>query len=264
MKVGWLSIIKRILAVFPLILAVSVFPKLPEQVPTHWNIHGQVDSYSTKAIGAFFLPVISLAILVGFQVLPNLDPKKKKYQLFRREWEIIQTGLLGFFAYLHGLILYTALNPDVDVGKGVVVGIGSLLVLIGNYMGKIRQNYFLGIRTPWTLANEHVWNKTHRFASWFFVIGGLLMIVNGLMCGVMPQVFFLLIVSAVVLPVIYSLAVFKKKEQLFRNTVTVLFLVVALIATLRLFSGEDAWICENGTWIKHGNPDGPPPRRPCP
>jgi len=146
MKLNKLTVLRIVLALFPLGIGLWLYPTLPNTVPTHWNFKGEIDGYSPKIVGAFMMPLISVLVLVGFEILPNFDPKRKKYKLFRREWEIIQVGLLGFFAYMQAVTMYAALNMNVDVGKAVAVGIGALLVLIGNYLGKIRQNFFLGIR----------------------------------------------------------------------------------------------------------------------
>ena len=142
-----------------IVVAWIFFKDLPDQMPSHWNIQGEVDSYMDKGLFIYLFPGIALLIAFLFPVLSKIDPKKEKYVLFRRAWLIIQTFIVLFFAYLYFVTIYLALNPEVSITPFIFVGIGVLFVVIGNYLGKVRQNYFMGIRTPWTLDNEKVWNN---------------------------------------------------------------------------------------------------------
>lgn len=198
-----------------LIYVVSIFlyPRLPEQMPTHWNISGEIDSYMAKGIAIILFPSLSLFVFILFQVLPHLDPKKDKYRLFDKEWEIIQTGIIGFFSYLNVITLYVSLNPGTDILPLLFIGIGSLFVLIGNYLSKIRQNYFIGIKVPWTLSSEENWNKTHRFASWSFVIMGIVTIAEAYFLWFAPVVIFGGFFIAAGLPIVYSFLLFKKEKN---------------------------------------------------
>lgn len=101
-------------------------------------------------------------MVILFQFLPKMDPKRENYPKFEKTWEIFQFSLLIFFAYAYFITIFAALDPSLNVNKSIMLGIGALFVIIGNYMGKIRKNYFIGFRLPWTLDNEEAWNKTHR------------------------------------------------------------------------------------------------------
>ncbi|MCJ7740284.1 SdpI family protein, partial [Candidatus Microgenomates bacterium] len=157
---------------------IVLLPQLPKVIPMHWNIMGEVDNYMPKNIAVWILPVLTAVMFAAFQIVPSFDPKKGKYRLFKKEWEIIQTVMIGFFAYLQFIIFYLSLNPEVPMMPFMFIGIGSLFILFGNYLSKIRQNYFLGIKVPWTLASEDNWNRTHRFASWCFVIAGIVTLIE--------------------------------------------------------------------------------------
>ena len=162
------------------------------------------------------MPVMVVLFFVLFRIIPSLDPKKEKYRLFAREWEIIQTGFIGFFAYLHFIILYLSLHPEVPIMPLMFIGIGSLFILLGNYLSKIRQNYFIGIKVPWTLADEDNWNKTHRFASWCFVIAGIVTIAEAFFFWYAPVVILGGIFLASGLPIIYSFLLFKQSLHLMK------------------------------------------------
>jgi uncharacterized membrane protein len=145
---------------------------LPEEFPMHWNYRGEVDRYMAKEKGIYILPFLTLGLTLFFPLLQKIDPRKEKYQQFRKPWEIFQLLFVVFFAYIYFISLYIALHPDLSMNTFMLSGIGVLFIVLGNYMGKIRQNYFVGIKTPWTLHNEMIWNKTHRLGAWCFVLGG--------------------------------------------------------------------------------------------
>jgi len=188
-------------------------PYLPDLIPMHWNIAGEIDSYASKDYGIFYLPLMMLAMLVLFELSPKLDPKKENYKIFKKEWLIIKTGILMLFAYLQGIIIYLSFNPDKDIRPLMFAGLGSLFVLIGNYLSKIRQNYFIGVKLPWTLADEDNWNKSHRLASWIFVLAGLVILLEAVILFYPGLVIGVSIFSAAFLPVAYSYFLFKKKSR---------------------------------------------------
>lgn len=202
-----------ILVIFTFVGSIAARPYLPDQIPMHWNVAGEIDSYANRDYGIFYLPLMMMAMLVLFELSPKLDPKKENYKIFKKEWLIIKTGILILFAYLQGIIIYLSLNPEKDIRPLMFVGLGSLFVLIGNYLSKIRQNYFVGVKLPWTLADEDNWNKSHRLASWTFVLAGLMILLEAVIMFHPGLVIGVSIFSAAFLPVIYSYLLFKKKSR---------------------------------------------------
>lgn len=186
------------------------YSSLPSQLPMHWNIQGQVDSYMPKNIGVWITPLLTLSIWGLFQILPSFDPKKEKYKLFNKEWLIIQTTFVGFFVYTHFLVFYISLNPKTEMMLFMFAGLGTMFILLGNYLSKIRQNYFIGVKTPWTLTNEDNWNKTHRFASWCFVIAGIITLIEAAFPWNAPYLVLGSLILAGILPIVYSYLLFKK------------------------------------------------------
>lgn len=170
--------------VVPLVVVVGMFiaggiayPYLPGKLPVHWNIRGEIDGFMTKNIlSAQLFPLITLAMWILFLVLPGLDPKREKYALFTKEYNGIKLLFIVFFAFIYGLTITTALGVQVPMGTVLPCAIGVLFVYLGNIMGKIRQNYFVGFKLPWTLSNEDVWNRTHRFGGKGMMLSGVLTI----------------------------------------------------------------------------------------
>ncbi len=191
-----------------------LFDKLPDQMPTHWNIEGQADAYMSKNSAILLFPGITLAIALLFPILSMIDPRKEKYVLFRRPWLILQTVFVLFFAYMYFVSLYIALNPNVPITPFILGGIGVLFIVIGNYLGKVRQNYFVGIKTPWTLHSEEVWNKTQRIGGWTFLFAGIVILINGFVKWQLAAVMIAVIAVAVVVPIIYSYILYRKLKKL--------------------------------------------------
>ena len=157
-----------------------LYPRLPAELPVHWNAAGVADNFAGKAFGAFLMPGVLLAMAALFAVLPRLDPKRDNYPKFERAWELIQTAMVALFAALHGLMLANALGAALPMEVWVPVGVGVLFAFMGNFMGKIRKNYMIGFRFSWTLESEDVWNRTHRFGGRLWTAGGIVLAASAL------------------------------------------------------------------------------------
>ncbi len=154
------------------------YANFPEQVPTHWNLEGVVDDYSSKAFTAFFFPILVILAHGLFLVLPIIDPKKDRYNEFRKVYHIFKNLIIAFLVIIYFIVGLNGLGYNISVSLWMPVLIGLLFIVMGNYMAKIKPNWFIGIRTPWTLSSEEVWNKTHRFGGKMFILGGILMILQ--------------------------------------------------------------------------------------
>lgn len=187
-----------------------LYPQLPERVPSHWNIQGEIDRYSSRFFGAFGIPLMALAIYVLMLFVPYLDPRSENYTRMPGTYNLVRRALVGFLAVLQIVVLSSALGYPVAVGVITQVSVSILFILIGNSMGRIKHNYTFGIRTPWTLADEGVWRKTHRLGGRTFVMAGFI----GLAGAWLPApfnawVFFVSIFGAVFIPSIYSYLLYR-------------------------------------------------------
>lgn len=165
----------------------AVYQDLPDRVPTHWNMSGEVDGWTALPWGAFMLPVMLLAGLAIFHILPKIDPRAPNYAKFRGTYEILIIAIMVFMLGAHLVILATALGSNIAVGRVVPVGVGILFMVIGNLFPRMRPNWFIGVRTPWTLSSDRVWERTHRFAGRLFVAAGALILLTGVVAPALGQ-----------------------------------------------------------------------------
>ncbi len=210
-KSDWIVLL---LIVAEFIAGVILYPHLPARVPAHWNIHGQIDRYTSSFRGAFGPPLLTLGIYVMMLLLPQLDPRRENYAKFAGAYRMLKFIFTGFFVLLYAVTMLIALGYIVPVDRFVITGIGVLFMAIGNFMGQFRHNYFVGIKTPWTLASETVWQKTHRLASKLWVLAGLLIIIIGLVIGGEKGfiLFFTIIGLATVVPIVYSYFLYSREK----------------------------------------------------
>ena len=151
-----------------------VYGKLPDRVPTHWNIRGQVDGHGPRAVAAAAIPVTLIGLLGLFAVLPRISPTQFTMDNFRATYGRIVVIALAMLAFVQAMALLAALGYRFDMTRVLVAGMLLGLAMLGNLLGKVRRNFFVGVRVPWTLASERVWNETHRLAAWVIGGGGLL------------------------------------------------------------------------------------------
>jgi len=189
-----------------------VYPQLPSSVPTHWDMHNRVNGYSPKWTLFLFGPGFMAGMIVLFYFLPWLSPKQFEVDSFRATYLQIMLIIVAMCGYFQALILWAAVGHAMDVGRAVVGGVCLLFALLGNVMGKVRRNFYIGIRTPWALANERVWNATHRFAAKTFVAAGMMGLIVTLLGFAGWPVFILLMVGGAV-PAAYSLIFYKQLER---------------------------------------------------
>ena len=145
----------------------------PEVVPIHWNFNGQPDNWSSKSFAAFFFPILIWALYFLFIYLSKIDPRRN-YQEFRHAYNVMRSAIIIFMVAIYAVTSFNGLGYSLAVDTYVPVGVGLLFIVVGNYLNKIKSNWFIGIRTPWTLSSEEAWRKTHRFGSKIFILAGIL------------------------------------------------------------------------------------------
>jgi len=168
-----------ILILISVIATVFIYSSLPEKIPMHWGIKGEVDSYGSKSF-AWFIALLPLAIYLLMIYVPEIDPRRESYKKHKKAYAMLMNVLVLFLITLHWIIIFSALGYQVSVARIIPIGIGILFIVIGNYMGQIRPNYTFGIKLPWTLADETVWKKTHRIGGYAFILSGLIFIIAGI------------------------------------------------------------------------------------
>ena len=203
-----------ILILLSIIASFYFYSNFPNQVPTHWNYKGEVDAYSSKAFGAFFFPLINIVLYLMFLVIPYIDPRKDRYKDFKKVYHVFKGIFIAFMSLIYFYASLAGLGYPVSINTVVPAAVGLLFIVIGNYMSKIKTNWFLGIRTPWTLSNEEVWNKTHRLGGKVFITMGVVMILGIFMPGeTYWKIFPIMIIVLVFVPVVYSYFLYRKVEK---------------------------------------------------
>lgn len=188
------------------------YPSLPNIVPIHWDAHGQVNGWGPKWSLLVYGPGMMAFVALATAALPWLSPKKFEVDSFRATYLYIMIVIVAILAYIQILILLSSLGTALDVGRAIEGGVCLLITLLGNVLGKVRRNFYVGIRTPWTLASDSVWNRTHRLGAKTFFTGGLL----GLLAVILRAPFWVPVIAILVaafVPVIYSLVFYKQLER---------------------------------------------------
>jgi uncharacterized membrane protein len=206
----WIGII---VGAVTLAAAIWAYPQLPPRMATHWNIHGQADGYSGRFVGAFVMPLAILALAGIAHILPKIDPKGRNYPKFHDTYWLLINGIVIFMGVMYLAVLGNAIGAPVPIQRVLPIALGFLFIVIGNYLGRVQPNWFLGIRTPWTLSSDTVWRKTHRLGAWVFVIAGALFIVSAFVPGGRGAVpLAVVIVGLVLVPVLYSLYLWMRER----------------------------------------------------
>lgn len=211
---SFLGVIQIVIVLASIALSFYFYSHFPAIVPIHWNVAGEVDGWSSRAFGAFVFPAILAAIYVLFGLLPKIDPRKERYVEFAKTYSIIKTAIMTVFFGVYIVSGLNTLGYAVSVSFWVPLIIGLLFIVLGNYFGKIRSNYFVGIRVPWTLSNEEVWNKTHRLGGKMFILGGVIMMLMGFVSvSLRLPLLIAMLVAIVVLPMVYSYVLYKRLQK---------------------------------------------------
>lgn len=201
-----------ILFAVTLIIGLVSYSYLPEQIPTHFDIAGNVDDYGGK-IQIFLAPLIILFMIISAEVARNVDPKKSAYSRFNKQYYLIffLVSILMLCIQLYTLA-YSFNIKVINISILMPFAVGLLFTIIGNSMPKFKQNFYAGIRTSWALSDEEVWFKTHRFGGKVWFIGGILMMVSSILPDNIKMIaFFGIIMILTIVPTVYSYIIYKKK-----------------------------------------------------
>ena len=172
----------RSTTIFVLILIIAatsagllVWNHLPDRMASHWNVNDQVDGYTSRFWGVFLMPLISLGMLGLFLLIPSIDPLKANIAKFREAFNLFIAWMMAFLLYLYGLTLAWNLGYQrFKMSQAMLPALGLVMIFAGWMMRKAKRNFFIGIRTPWTLSSDRVWEQTHRVGSVLFIVSGAL------------------------------------------------------------------------------------------
>ena len=203
-----------LLALLPFILVAAFYSRLPDQVPMHWGFDGEINRYGSKN-ELWLMAALGPLFALLFQFLPRLDPRKRNYEKFQKYYDAFGVVITAFVTVTMGIALVEAFRPGtVSMGRVVSALVGLLFLFVGNLMGKIKPNFFMGIRTPWTISDPDVWNRAHRLGGGLFFLTGLVTLASAVLLPE-PVTFGVLMGGTLVtalLPTVMSYLWYRRKQ----------------------------------------------------
>ena len=202
------------IVLLPFVYLAYIWNQLPEKVPMHWNIKGEIDRYGDKIELIIIQILLHLLVYVIFLVVPKIDPKNKLNKMGNK-LQTIKVLLTTFMSILALFIIYSAKNQSFTNPNYIVLLIGILYIILGNYFKTIKANYFIGIRTPWTLENETVWKETHKLGGKMWFVGGIIVVLSSLILDKRPNFTIFLIITGIItiIPIVYSYLLFRNEKK---------------------------------------------------
>jgi uncharacterized membrane protein len=193
-----------IIMTLSLILSAASFPFMDASIPIHWDFSGQPDSYGSRYM-IFLVPVLIFVLWFAMDFFRKIDPKKAVYSMFEESYAHMKFAICLLLLAVQILTIAVCFGVHIQMDVVIPLIVGLLFTFLGNIMPKFKHNYFVGIRTPWTLNNADVWFKTHRFAGKLWFAGGILMAFSSFLTGIIKLVvFFSIVCMIVIIPYVYS------------------------------------------------------------
>lgn len=213
MKISKSEAVAGVIVIAAFVAAAIAYPYMPDLMASHWNVAGEVNGYMSKFWGVYLMPAISAAMLLLFIVVPRIDPKKENIEKFRKYFDRFILLILLFLFYIYGLTLWWSLGGRFNMNVFLAPAFGALFFCIGSLVANAKMNYTIGIRTPWTLANEEVWRKTHELGGKLFKITGVLALCGIIFSGM--AIWFILapVFATTVAIVIYSYVEYRRQTK---------------------------------------------------
>ncbi|MBI2356767.1 SdpI family protein [Candidatus Dojkabacteria bacterium] len=212
MKLTKTSLLLASLLVLPFVVGVILFQDMPSSMATHWDINGDVNGYMPKFWGLFFLPIFSIILVALLKFLPKIDPRGKNIEMFRDSYERFIVFFLLFMLAVHTITVLWNMGIYLSIPITLSLLMGALFYSMGSLLEKSKKNWFIGIRTPWTLSSEKVWESTHKLGAKLFRIAGL---ISALGAFFPAYSFYVVIVSILVATIyvsVFSYFEYRKEE----------------------------------------------------
>lgn len=215
MKTRTTLIVVLLMIVGATLAGVLLWNRLPDPMASHWNVNDQVDGYTPKFWGVFMLPLMTLGMLVLFLLIPNIDPLKANIAQFREAFNLFITLIVAFMLYIYILSLRWNMGyTDFGMSRAMLPAMGVLFFFIGYLFRQAKRNFFIGIRTPWTLSSDRVWDETHRLGSILFMISGVFAILGSFFGGTMAfWLFFIPVMGSTLITLVYSYVIYQREVK---------------------------------------------------
>jgi len=213
MKLNVFTITIFLIILVSLVSGIILYPKLNDKVASHWDNNGNVNGYTSKLTSILLLPGIMIILYFLFMILPKIDPLKRNISFFKNEWKYFIITIFLFLLYIHLLTLFYNTGLNVNISKWIIPAIGFVFYQTGSLISKSKRNWFIGIRTPWTLSSDYVWNKTHKITSVLFKIYGLIVVLSIFIFKLAFLILFVGIIGIIMFVYIYSYYTYKKLKK---------------------------------------------------
>lgn len=203
-----------LLVIISFIISLSFYNQLPDKIASHWNAKGEADDYQSKYFVLLLMPAFSLFILMLFLVLPLIDPLRKNIKKFQKHYDMFFFILILFFLYIHIMTIAWNINDfKFNMSLAVIPAVGLMFIYIGFLLKHVKRNWFMGIRTPWTLSSENVWKKTHDLGSRLFIISGIITLAGVFFIKYLIWFILIPVIVTVTWLFIYSYLVWRKEKK---------------------------------------------------
>jgi len=209
----WQNKIPIVIIILSFLVSVYFYPKMPDRMASHWNIRNEVDGYIPKFWGLLLMPLIGLGMYGLFLILPRIDPLKNNIKKFEKYYHGFIFVMIVFLFYIYLLTIGANIGLEFNMGTFLIPGMSLLFFYIGLMLENSKRNWFVGIRTPWTLQNDKVWEKTHKLGGKLFKISAIIILVGMFLTR---YIFWFIMGSAfliAIIPIVYSYIIYKKTES---------------------------------------------------
>ncbi|MCC7187307.1 MAG: SdpI family protein [Anaerolineales bacterium] len=207
------TILSLVLVAVATLAGILLWNRLPDPMPAHWNAAGELDGYMSKFWGVFLMPIITLALLGLFLIIPRIDPLKANIAKFIGIFNGFILIFVAYMLYVYALTLFAALGTPFNMTVMLLPVVGLLFIGIGYMMAKAKRNFFIGIRTPWTLSSETVWDETHKLGSKLFMLGGAATIVSAFLGENGIWLMLVAMLVAAFVPIVYSYILWRRETK---------------------------------------------------
>ena len=206
------KIIMLALILIAIILAIAVYPRFPDKVASHWNIKGEVDGYMPRFWAIAMLPLILIGCFLLFLVLPKIDPFKRNIKKFEKYYDLIIILVMLFLLYIYILTIVYNFGVKFNMNYAMLPALAILFFFTGAILPKCKRNWFLGIRTPWTLSSDKVWEKTHKLGAVLFKVLALIILISMFFAEQTLLLFMIPLLLIIIIIFVYSYLEYKKEK----------------------------------------------------
>jgi uncharacterized membrane protein len=176
----WLTVCQWLIVAAMFAAAALVWQITPDSIPVHFGLNGEPNRYGGKVEGLLALPLVALGVLLLLKFVPRIDPLQERHAEFATAYNVVILAIVAFLALVYAVILAAIFNVGMNITAALSILVGLLFVVIGVVIDRVSPNWFVGIRTPWTLSSERAWVATHHAGRPVFVGMGVALVLAGL------------------------------------------------------------------------------------